>query len=111
MGWLAYAVERAGVGREYLLISRRSSGADQFVSLEISNDSLHAEGGFIQRHVVAGRNVSRDLARGLSLFETFPHEHRSLVKLIVFPGVQVYEYSLATIEVSDYNMFAWGQII
>ena len=94
----------------YLMISRRSLdsfGADKFVSLEIIKDSLHAECGFIQRYFVARRNIGRDLARRLALFESFPNDHRGLVQLIVLLGIQIDEYSFTTVKIGNHYMFAW----
>jgi hypothetical protein len=59
--------------------SRESFGANKFVSLEIINDSLHAEYRMIQRYFVTRGDVSRDLTSGLTLFEAFPNDHRGLV--------------------------------
>ena len=61
----------------------RSLRANEFVSLEIINDSLHAEGGFIGCDFVAGSNIGDDLAHRFAFFETLPNNHRGLVQLII----------------------------
>src|SRR5678815_1261127 len=94
----------------YLTISRRSPGswcANQFVALEIINDSLHADGGFIGRHFVSGSDVGNDLVHRFAFFETFPHDHRCLVQLKVFLGVEIYEYAFTAVEISCHYVFAW----
>ena len=98
----------AAVRMAYLIVTRRVLGAEKFVSLEVINDSFHAELGFIERDFVAGRDVGGNLRRRLALFETFPNYHRSLVKLVVFLRVEIDEYSFAAIEIRSYDVFARG---
>jgi len=95
----------------YLTISRRSPKlfrADQFVSLEIINDSLHAGCGLVEGDFVFGNDFGNDLAYRLALFQAFPNNHRGLVELVVFLRVEIYEYSLAAVKIRDYYVFAWS---
>src|SRR4029078_7092204 len=99
----------ATVRTAYLTISRRSPGswrAKQFVALEIINDFLHAEGGSVARHIVSRSNVGDDLVHRFAVFEAFPHDHRRFVQLIVFPGVEIYEYSFTTVKIRSHYVFA-----
>src|SRR5215475_10294021 len=101
----------ASVRMAYLTISRRSPGswrAHQFVALEIINDSLHAEGGFIRRHFVSRSNISNDLVHRFAFFEAFPHDHRRFVQLIVFLRVEIYEYSFTAVKIRNHYVFAWS---
>ena len=98
----------AAVRMAYLTISRRSSlgRADKFVTLEVINDSFHAECRFVERDFVVGSDVGGDFRRRLALFQAFPNDHRGLVQLIVFLGIEIYEYALATVEICSYHVFA-----
>lgn len=100
----------ASVRTAYLICSRRSLRADEFVSLEVINDSFHAESGFVEPDFVTGSDVGGDLVGRLALFQTFPNDHRSLVELIIFFGVEIDEYSFAAVEVGNDYMFARDQI-
>jgi hypothetical protein len=93
------------------MISRRSPEllrAHQFVSLEIINDSLHAERGLFDGDFVLGNDIGSDLAYGLALFEAFPNNHRGLVELVIFLRIEIHEYSLAAVEIRNYYVFAWS---
>jgi len=61
----------------------------------------------VSRDFVSGSDVGDDLAHRLAFFETLPDHHRRLVQLIIFFGVEIYEYSLAAVEVCGDNVFAW----
>src|ERR671927_863705 len=100
----------ARVRTAYLTISRRSPGswrANQFVALEIINDSLHAEGGMVRRHFVTRGDIGDDLVHRFAFFETFPNDHRRFVQLIVFLAVEIYEYSFTPVKISSHHVFAW----
>src|SRR5690242_11274169 len=95
----------ARVRTAYLTIRRRSPGswcAQQFVSLEISNDSLHADGGFVRGYFVSRSDVRNDLGHRFASFEALPHNHRRFVKLIIFLRVQIDEYSFAAVKIGNY---------
>ena len=89
-------------------MSQRSLRADEFVSLEIINDSLHAQCGFVQSNFIDGGDIRNDLAHRLALFQTFPNNHRRLVELIVSLRIQIDEYAFAAVKIRNYDMFAWG---
>src|SRR5689334_4063856 len=100
----------ARVRTAYLTIRRRSPGswhAHQFVALEIINDSLHAERGFVWSHFVSRSDIGDDLHHRFAFFETFPNDHRRLVQLIVFLRVEIDEYSFAAVKIRDYYVLAW----
>src|SRR5689334_7505679 len=100
----------ASVRTAYLTISRRSPGswrANQFVALEIINDSLHAEGGFVRRNFVSRCDIVDDLAHCFAFFEAFPHDHRRFVQLKVFLGIEIDEYSFTAVKIRNHYVFAW----
>src|ERR1700752_2851567 len=100
----------ATVKIEYLRTRRRSPGGKKLVSLEIINDSFHADLSFIQCDLIAGSNIGCDLAHRFALFKTLPNNHRGFVQLIIFFSIEIYEYSFTAIKIRYHDMFTWRQV-
>src|SRR6185369_16633614 len=82
----------AAVRMAYLIrrrLAAASACAQEFVSLEIIDNALHARCGVVSWDFVSGSDVGDDLAHRLALFEALPDHHRGLVQLIIFFGVEI----------------------
>ena len=58
-------------------------------------------------YLVTSANITRDLARRFTSFQTTPHKHCCLVQRVVALGIEIDEHRFTTVELGVDNVAVW----